>query len=105
MSKKEPFPPRITPAPEFSGPGALARVLKRGGAPIPGGKNPDRDGAWTVLGVGALWQTAAENAARRSGCDLAQWLTEAINEAAINEAAINEAAADEGVRTGKPDKD
>ncbi len=40
------------------------------------------DQSWTVFGVGAIWQAAAENAARLEGVDLGDWLAAAVKEAA-----------------------
>lgn len=88
MAQNKSAPPRITIAPEFSGPGSLARALKPQSAPaaalhpFAAAENGD---SWAVLGVGAIWQTAAENAARLSGCELAQWLRDTIEEAAQNQ--------------------
>lgn len=85
MSKPKAPLPYLTSPPEFSAPGSLARVLKKEGAAAPAApskptsKNQD---VWTVLGIGPIWQTAAENAARGAGQNLAQWLTETIERAA-----------------------
>jgi hypothetical protein len=87
MSQRKSVPPRIKIAPEFSGPGSLARALKQG---VQVASNSaalgDDASVWTVLGVSALWQTAAENAARRTGVELGDWLSQAITEAAAAEA-------------------
>ena len=75
--------PKLSVAPEFVGLGRLAKILKPDGAAgaAPSSVVESAD-IWTVFGVGAIWQTAAENAARLSQSDLATWLTAAINEAA-----------------------
>jgi hypothetical protein len=87
MSQKKSVPLRISIAPEFSGPGSLARALKQGAQAASNSAAPGDDASvWTVLGVSALWQTAAENAARRTGVELGDWLSQAITEAAAAEA-------------------
>jgi hypothetical protein len=87
MSQRKSAPPRITIAPEFSGPGSLARALQAGTQAASNSAAPGDDASlWTVLGVSALWQTAAENAARRTGVELGDWLSQAIAEAAAAEA-------------------
>ena len=81
---KQPRPP-LAIAPEFSSRGRLASILK------PGSGTPTErvepvlsadDQSWTVFGVGAIWQTAAENAARLEGVELGDWLAAAVKEAA-----------------------
>ena len=92
MSSSKSDRPRVNIAPEFSGLGGLAQALN-GGTPAPAPVTPDGDDTvWTVLGVSALWQTAAENAARLSGMDLSQWLASAIEEAAAAQGINSEAA-------------
>jgi hypothetical protein len=85
MTSGKPGRPRVNIAPEFSGLGGLAQALK-GGTPAPSERNAatpqSDDTVWTILGVSALWQTAAENAARLSGMDLSQWLASTIADAA-----------------------
>jgi hypothetical protein len=86
MSQNKSVPPRITIAPEFSAPGSLVRALQAGAQPASGrSAGFDNDTVWTVLGVSALWQTAAENAARRTGVELGDWLRQAINDAVAAE--------------------
>ncbi|MDF3072757.1 MAG: hypothetical protein K0S54_424 [Alphaproteobacteria bacterium] len=86
MSANKPPRPPVRIAPEFSGLGGLAQALKGDGAGTGVGRNAavlDGDATWTVLGVSALWQTAAENAARLSGMELNRWLALAIADAAV----------------------
>ena len=87
-------PPRPTIAPEFAGRGGLAAALKptrppsnerNESHPAPVASEADH---WTVFGVGAIWQTAAENAARLSGHDLGQWLALTIEEAAADQGIV-----------------
>lgn len=86
MSKNPPSPPRPTIAPEFTGLGRLASVLKpRGDRRTGSGSGTSDAEVWTVFGVGAIWQTAAENAARRANMDLADWLDQTIRSAAAVE--------------------
>lgn len=81
MSK--PPPPRPSIAPEFAGLGRLASILnRRPGQAATTKAGGDGDEVWTVFGVGTIWQTAAENAARRAGMDLPDWLDQAIRDAA-----------------------
>lgn len=85
MSKPKSPPSQLKIAPEFSGPGRLASILRPGPA-----KSAERlepalaadDQSWTVFGVGAIWQAAAENAARLAGTDLSDWLRQTVAEAA-----------------------
>lgn len=90
MSESKGVRPRLTVAPEFAGLGRLTAILKPGsstGTPIK--TNPTTDsGIWTVFGIGAIWQAAAENAARLSGTDLSSWLTHAIDEAAASQGIV-----------------
>lgn len=79
-------PPKLNVAPEFASLGRLANVLK------PNASTDSRlssavetSDTWTVFGVSALWQTAAENAARLAQTDIAAWLTATIREAAAAE--------------------
>jgi len=85
LPKSKPPRPHLTIAPEFSSRGQLASILKPGSAtptervePL----LPADDQSWTVFGVGAIWQAAAENAARLEGVDLGDWLAAAVKEAA-----------------------
>lgn len=76
-------PPKLSVAPEFVGLGRLANILKPAAGPRgANSQGPASDGAWTVFGVGVIWQTAAENAARRAGMELGAWLSHAITDAA-----------------------
>jgi hypothetical protein len=85
MSASKPGRPGLSIAPEFSGRGSLAQALK-GRTPEAGAETlAASDPEWTVLGVDALWQAAAENAARSSGMELSQWLTATIEDAAAAE--------------------
>lgn len=84
MSNPKSPPPQVKIAPEFSGPGRLASILRPGPA-----KSAERiepaladDRFWTVFGVGAIWQAAAENAARLAGTELSDWLRQTVAEAA-----------------------
>lgn len=87
MNERKPSGPRPTIAPEFAGPGRLAAVLKssadqEGRRTSTEADMSDDQSAWVVFGVGVIWQTAAENAARLTNVDLGRWLTAAIEEAA-----------------------
>ena len=85
MSKSKSLPSQLRVAPEFSNLGRLASILKPASANPAGRVEPPLatdDQSWTVFGVGAIWQTAAENAARQSGNDLGDWLRQTIDEAA-----------------------
>ncbi len=87
MTDRKPGEPRPTVAPEFAGPGRLASVLKSpsDARPYPSATESVTaadQSVWPVFGVGIIWQTAAENAARLTNVDLGRWLTTAIEEAA-----------------------
>ena len=94
VSDKKLGPPRPTIAPEFGGRGGLAAALKPTRAPSSERNESDpapvasQADHWTVFGVGVIWQTAAENAARLSGHDLGRWLTLTIEEAAANQGIV-----------------
>ena len=79
-------PPKLSVAPEFVGLGRLANILKPGASSrsVAGQASPG-DSVWTVFGVGVIWQTAAENAARRAGVELGAWLSHAITDAAATQ--------------------
>ena len=101
MSSSKSDRPRVNIAPEFSGLGGLAQALK-GGTPAPAPVTPEGDDTvWTILGVSALWQTAAENAARLSGMDLGQWLASTIEDAAAAQG-VNPAAASHDAPDDRP---
>lgn len=87
MNEKKPSGPRPTVAPEFASPGRLAAVLRYSASQEARRTTADASAeadqtAWVVFGVGVIWQTAAENAARLTNVDLGRWLTAAIEEAA-----------------------
>lgn len=93
MSDNKPGTPRPTIAPEFASRGGLAAALKP--TRSPSGERDESNPAvdshadhWIVFGVGAIWQTAAENAARLSGNDLGGWLTQTIKEAATDQGIV-----------------
>lgn len=90
MSDSKSKRPGLSVAPEFVGLGRLAGILTPGTSPARPANRiepqiTDDDNAWTVFGVGAIWQTAAENAARLDGCELGEWLSLAVKEAAETE--------------------
>jgi hypothetical protein len=84
-NNKPPAAPPPQVAPEFSSRKSLAAILKP--APASSGTKSEADDglAWTVFGVGAIWRSAAENAARISGQELGHWMTAAIDAAAASQ--------------------
>lgn len=87
VNERKPSGPRPTVAPEFAGAGRLAAVLRSSASQEARRTTTDEgasndQSAWVVFGVGVIWQTAAENAARLTNVELGKWLTAAIEEAA-----------------------